>query len=134
MSKSPPKKLSDAVPPAGSPLRLILQVMPGDGKAPKILATPLKDRLVVGRSSLDTPVSLDIDLLPFDAANAGVSRQHALFHFIDGSLCIEDLDSTNGTRINGFQIQGGRQYKLRNGDELEIGRMRLIVHVIRAPH
>ncbi len=134
MTKSAPKKSSDAPSTSGSPLRLVLQVASTDGKAPKILATPLKGRLIIGRSSLDTPVPLDIDLLPFDAANCGVSRQHAVFHFENGSLSIEDLSSTNGTRINGFQIQSGRQYKLRNGDELEIGRMRILIQVVRAPH
>ena len=137
MSKTGSKKPTTPapVPPTGgSPLRLVLQVAGSESKAPKLLATPLKNKMIVGRSSADTPVPIDIDVTPFDALGCGVSRQHAAFHFQEGSLSIEDLSSTNGTRINGFQVQPGRQYKLRNGDEVEFGRLRVVVKVIRAPH
>ncbi|MEO8397241.1 MAG: FHA domain-containing protein, partial [Chloroflexota bacterium] len=42
-------------------------------------------------------------------------------------------NSTNGTRINGYRLDSGRAYRLRNGDELELGRLRLIVQVVRPP-
>ncbi|MFN8530947.1 MAG: FHA domain-containing protein [Anaerolineae bacterium] len=116
------------------PLRLVLYVTEPNGGAPKTLATKLKPQLVVGRTSSDTPVPIDIDLSPFDAQNTGVSRMHATFHFHDGALEIEDHESTNGTRINGFQLQSGRRYRLRNGDELEFGRLQMVVKVIRPPH
>ena len=48
-----------------------------------------------------------------------VSRQHARIHLANGQIQVEDLGSTNGTRVNGEPIQGPTQ--LRLGDLLEIG-------------
>ena len=49
------------------------------------------------------------------------------------TLHVEDLQSTNGTRINGKPIDPGALYRLRNGDELEFGSLRVRVRVVRAP-
>ncbi|MCA9894532.1 MAG: FHA domain-containing protein, partial [Anaerolineae bacterium] len=43
------------------------------------------------------------------------------------SLYIEDLGSTNGTRINGFQLTPRQKYRLRDADELEFARLRTII-------
>lgn len=51
-----------------------------------------------------------------------VSRQHARMVFRDGSWIIQDLDSTNGTLVNGTGV--GR-CALRAGDRLALGRQRL---------
>ncbi len=118
---------------AEPPLRLVLHVQHPDGGSPKILAAHLKPRLIMGRSSADTPVPIDIDLSPFDAMNTGVSRIHAAFHYLEGKLEIEDLESTNGTRINGFPLQPGKRYRLRVEDELECGRLQISVKVVRTP-
>lgn len=115
------------------PLRLVLHVQHPDGGAPKILAARVKPRLIMGRSSADTPVPIDIDLSPFDAMNTGVSRIHAAFHYVEGKLEIEDLESTNGTRINGFPLQPGKRYRLRVEDELECGRLQISVKIVRTP-
>ncbi|MDX2161588.1 MAG: FHA domain-containing protein [bacterium] len=134
MNKSGSKKPTPTATPHGDelPLRLVLHIQNPTGGAPKILATRMRDKLIVGRTSVDTPVPVDIDLALFDAVNTGVSRQHAAFYFADGTLEVEDLQSTNGTRINGFPVQSGRRYRLRNGDELEFGRLQMVIKIIRA--
>ncbi|MGA9794066.1 MAG: FHA domain-containing protein [Rhizomicrobium sp.] len=48
-----------------------------------------------------------------------VSRRHAQFHFRDGAIGIEDLGSTNGTRVNGSRIT--RRTNLKPGDTVSIG-------------
>ena len=54
-----------------------------------------------------------------------VSRVHCrLTALADGGLEVYDLDSTNGTFINGERIQIGR---LTSGDRLGVGRLELIV-------
>jgi pSer/pThr/pTyr-binding forkhead associated (FHA) protein len=63
----------------------------------------------------------------------GVSRWHAVFTYVENNLFVEDMNSTNGTRINGYQIDAGRAYRLRNGDELELGSLRMIVQMVRPP-
>ncbi|MBA4189604.1 MAG: FHA domain-containing protein [Planctomycetaceae bacterium] len=52
-----------------------------------------------------------------------VSRFHAKVQVEDGDIILTDLDSTNGTRVNGTAIQIRR---LRAGDQLSIGRTMLL--------
>ncbi len=52
-----------------------------------------------------------------------VSRYHAKVQSEDGDIILTDLDSTNGTRVNGSSIQIRR---LRPGDQLSIGRSLLL--------
>ena len=53
-----------------------------------------------------------------------VSRVHCrLTALPDGGLEVQDLDSTNGTFINGERIQTGR---LSSGDRLALGRVELV--------
>ena len=53
-----------------------------------------------------------------------VSRVHCrLTASADGSLAVQDLDSTNGTFINGDRIETGR---LASGDRLGVGRVELV--------
>jgi FHA domain len=72
------------------------------------------DELVIGRN----PVC-DI-VLPGPA----VSRRHARLTFRDGTWILQDLDSTNGTVVNGALV--GR-CKLEPGDRVIIGDEQLIV-------
>src|SRR6266571_3349749 len=52
-----------------------------------------------------------------------VSRFHAKIQFDNGEVIITDLDSTNGTRVNGNVVQIRR---LRAGDRVHIGRSILL--------
>lgn len=53
-----------------------------------------------------------------------VSRMHCrLTALPDGELEVRDLDSTNGTFINGRRIESGR---LSPGDRLGVGRVELV--------
>jgi pSer/pThr/pTyr-binding forkhead associated (FHA) protein len=117
---------------AASRMRLVLQV--GEGSSPRTVSIPLRERIVVGRlGQQPDSVQPDLDFTPFGALEKGVSRLHALFTYQDEVLYIEDLESSNGTRINGYQISSHRDYRLRNGDELEFGSLRVVVKVVRTP-
>ncbi|MCS7020519.1 MAG: FHA domain-containing protein [Gemmataceae bacterium] len=52
-----------------------------------------------------------------------VSRYHAKVQMEDDDIIITDLDSTNGTRVNGMPIQIRR---LRPGDQICVGRTMLL--------
>lgn len=52
-----------------------------------------------------------------------VSRYHAKVQAEDGDIIITDLDSTNGTRVNGATVQIRR---LRAGDQVSVGRTMLL--------
>jgi hypothetical protein len=56
--------------------------------------------------------------------DGSVSRRHAHLRYRDGGWTLRDLDSTNGTRVNGLAV--GR-CALRPGDRLALGDERLVV-------
>ena len=68
------------------------------------------DEVVIGRNP-----TTDITLL-----DEGISREHALVLFDEDApgYVIEDLASTNGTKVNGKRI---RSAPLAEGDEIQIG-------------
>lgn len=49
----------------------------------------------------------------------GVSRRHLKFFLKDENVWIEDLDSTNGTKINGKKI---KKHQLKEGDQIKIAK------------
>jgi hypothetical protein len=74
----------------------------------------LQEELVIGRHP-------SCDLIVTDTT---VSRRHARLTFRDGGWVVQDLDSTNGTRLNGHYV--GR-CRLRPGDRLDLGNQPLRV-------
>jgi pSer/pThr/pTyr-binding forkhead associated (FHA) protein len=58
-------------------------------------------------------------------SDANVSRRHAAFIPVDDGWAVTDLDSTNGTYVNGERVKRAR---LRDGDVIEIGLTRLVYH------
>lgn len=52
----------------------------------------------------DPSVFPDVDLTPFGGTASGVSRRHALLRHNQGTWTITDLNSTNGTFVNGTRI------------------------------
>ncbi len=58
-----------------------------------------------------------------------VSSVHARIFYRDEEIFIEDLNSTNGTRINGIKIF--EKTRLRDGDEIELGRKGVCFEVSR---
>lgn len=86
----------------GSPVLLALDWDGGD------------DELLIGRNP-----NCDIVL-----SGPAVSRQHARLIFRDGGWILQDLDSTNGTLVNGALV---RQCTLEPGDRVVIGDKQLVV-------
>jgi len=72
----------------------------------------LKDRITIGRRPYNDVV---ID-------NLAVSGEHAVLHSVGSDVFIEDLNSTNGTYINGKAI---KKQLLSGSDLVEIGKYRV---------
>lgn len=54
-------------------------------------------------------------------ASKAVSRIHCKFHHMgNGNYGVEDLQSANGTKINGYSIQAGMVYELHEGDVITL--------------
>lgn len=87
--------------------------------------TQVQDKMLIGRADAERKISPEIDLGPFRAFANGVSRQHAMILIKDERLYIKDLGSTNGSRLNGALCEPEQEYRLRHGDELTLGQLRL---------
>jgi len=92
-------------------VRITIQVLEGfeRGRIFADLATPV----TIGREE-DNTIQLN---------DERVSRFHAKIQEDDGRVILTDLDSTNGTRINGHPVQ---MRVLQPGDQLVIGRSLLL--------
>lgn len=90
---------------------------------------PITSKITIGRvvENDNTRREINFDLTPFGAYPFGISRTHAVMTLKDGYLYLEDLGSTNGTRINGFQLTANQKYRLRDGDEVEFARLRTMI-------
>ncbi|TVR45300.1 MAG: FHA domain-containing protein [Planctomycetota bacterium] len=75
----------------------------------------VRSRLVIGRAS-----ECDITL-----GHGTLSRQHLAIYEEDGQWYVEDLGSSNGTRLNGAKISAAEA--LGDGDRIGAGRVRLII-------
>jgi CheY-like chemotaxis protein len=91
----------------------------------------LSDKLIVGRADDDAQV--DIDLNPFGAPERGVSRRHAAISATTDYLLVTDLDSTNGTRLNGHMLRPNEPYRLDHGDRLSFGILDVRVEFTMVP-
>ncbi len=82
--------------------------------------------LIVGRCDAAAQVVVDVDLTPVRGLEAGVSRRHARLIVQNDHLRIVDLGSTNGTYINGLRLPPHEPVDLRDGDEVYLGRLKLM--------
>ena len=91
------------------------------------------EAMVIGRSDSASGFAPEVDLTTFDAFSKGVSRKHALITVKNQRLMLRDLNSTNGTRLNNAVCAPGEEYRLRHGDELMLGQLRLQVSFAVVP-
>ena len=82
---------------------------------------PLTGTMLIGRDP-----SADLVI-----ADSEVSTRHASLLLVDGGAAVEDLDSTNGTFVNGQRVTGSQQ--LRAGDRIQLGATVLEVQGASAP-
>ena len=78
------------------------------------------ERITVGRSDGNTIVLSD---------DSQVSRVHAVVEQLAGSWSVRDVNSRNGTFLNGSRVSG--EARLSAGDELRIGRTRIVLRADR---
>ena len=68
-----------------------------------------KAALLIGRDEIECDLVI---------ADRQVSRYHARISLEDGGYIVKDLDSKNGTFVNGKELEG--PYVLQDGDEIQI--------------
>ncbi len=99
-----------AEPPRGPAYRAQLVV---DG-------TPRSVELTTGSNIIGRGSESDLQLM-----DQGVSRRHADVHIVDRVATVYDLSSTNGTSVNGRNVQ---TQELQHGDVIRVGHTRLVFH------
>ncbi|MFN8528738.1 MAG: response regulator [Anaerolineae bacterium] len=90
-----------------------------------ILQIQVRDTLLMGRADFERNINPEIDLSAYNAAALGVSRRHAMITVKDTWLMIQDLGSTNGTRLNDQTIEPLIEYRIRHDDVLTLGGLQL---------
>lgn len=78
--------------------------------------TQAGQEFVIRKSVTTVGRALDNDIV---LESGDVSRHHARFEYVDDALRLVDLNSTNGTRINGKSVRA--QSTVRAGDEITFG-------------
>jgi hypothetical protein len=82
---------------------------------------------VIGRHDSASGITPDLDLTAYGALEKGVSRLHAALRRGEDVLSIVDLDSANGTYLNGQRLAAHQPRLLRDGDEIRLGK--LVLHI-----
>ena len=93
------------------------------------LPIPEGEEAILGRASTGQSMVPDINLDPYHAFEAGVSRIHAAIRIEEDQVFITDLGSGNGTRINGNKIEPNKPHPLEDGDFLNLGKFKMQVRI-----
>jgi pSer/pThr/pTyr-binding forkhead associated (FHA) protein len=87
-----------------------MAVLQGNGPSSQVVFELIGEHLTIGRKP-ENDITIDWD--------KAVSRRHAELELVAESWFVTDLDSANGTFVNGAKVD--RKRALRVGDELRIG-------------
>src|SRR5262252_5562603 len=114
---------------AGTTLSPLVLAVDADHYPPETPRTRHVERLVViARHPIVVGRACDVDVTVWDRS---ASRRHAELDWRGDGWVIRDLESTNGTRVNGARVANSRAAHLRPGDRVEVGRhVRLRVHTL----
>ena len=111
----------DAALTAAGPLAIRLRI--GKGGWTRELEIPLIKPIRLGRSDPKQDIFPEIDLAEDLAMEHGVSREHACIFRRDDTVAVQDLGSTNGTLLNGKRLDPYIPELLKDGDQLQMGKL-----------
>lgn len=110
--------------PQGLPQKIKLMV--SEGMA--LFELPVQDPITIGRNSATSHVT--VDLSPYNAAEMGISRTHLRIEAFGERLMAKDLETVNGSRLNGTPMTANYVYDLRHGDEIKLGRVKIRIFFV----
>jgi hypothetical protein len=88
---------------------------------------PSTPEVHVGRLDAAHGIFPDLDLTPNGGLESGVSRRHCKIHQRGATYLVEDVGSANGTFLNGQRLTPYLPHVLKDGDELQLGSVKLQV-------
>lgn len=95
-----------------------------------VVELPEESCLTLGRYDYETVTETNVDLTEFNALLLGVSRQHARIDCGGSVPALCDLNSANGTCLNGQRLTPGAKYLLHDGDVICLGKLVLYVDML----
>jgi hypothetical protein len=102
-----------SAPPVPAPYGQLVVTSAGQTGVPVGKVFPLSPVTVIGRGT-EAAIALNDSFL---------SNEHARLELREGVWSLEDLNSTNGTFLNGFEVRGSTE--LHAGDVVRVGRVEL---------
>jgi hypothetical protein len=114
------ERVTKAFPPPSTGLLLFLL----NSGAPIALCT--EPEFILGRGGALASKPL-FDLSGFDAYAMGVSRSHVMIMAVEDKYVLVDLNSANGTWLNGERLVPTKKYDLPSGAVIQLGRLKLLV-------
>jgi hypothetical protein len=90
------------------------------------LSLPEQEEITVGREDPSSGIFPDVDLTPYGGEDGGVSRRHARLLHIGDDYFVEDLQSTNYTKLDGQRLPAHVRERLEDGARLDFGRVAVI--------
>lgn len=106
--------------------QLIVRVSNSDN-AVFYIETPNTEGYVIGRSDDVSSYMPDIDLVNFDARQKGVSRRHSALVRFQGVTCVVDLNSVNGTFVDGQRLPPDAPHPIGKSCEITLGTLNLTI-------
>jgi pSer/pThr/pTyr-binding forkhead associated (FHA) protein len=88
-----------------------------------------ENEFTLGRVSEGQPIMPDVDLSPYQAYSAGVSRLHAVIRRDGSNIILMDLGSANGTYVNGKRLSPNVGQAIKHGDIVALGKMKIQILV-----
>lgn len=93
------------------------------------IAMRTEEEFVIGRAGELTSEPL-VDLTSFEGFALGVSRRHVMIKSSGEKYVLIDLNSSNGTWLDGQRLVPTKPYDLPSGSVIQLGRMKLIVSYV----
>jgi hypothetical protein len=118
-----------ARPSGDAPWRIQLR---STNPAHPLVALDLHGDVALGRGGM-LKGGPDVSLQEHDTKKLGVSRRHILLRPTRNHLYMIDLNSTNGTLLNGARVGPSNASPLYDGDTITLGDLHLVLRLIRTP-
>ncbi len=98
----------------------------------QVLPLSTRNEFTMGRISEGQPIMPDIDLSPYQAYAAGVSRLHGVIKRDGARIIFMDLGSANGSYINGKRLASNIEQVLNHGDIVALGKLKMQILIKNA--
>ncbi|MBI5964846.1 MAG: FHA domain-containing protein [Chloroflexi bacterium] len=98
----------------------------------QVLPLSTRNEFTMGRISEGQPIMPDIDLSPYQAYAAGVSRLHGVIKRDGARIIFMDLGSANGSYINGKRLASNVEQVLNHGDIVALGKLKMQILIKNA--